>query len=216
MEKQLCKDAPYLRAAKEAEALLNQAVIEWDGLFETLKNRLDDAGDAHLFSQIEFLMELEDVRGHIRQDLDKLQQCHLEIQGAFDARKIPMEDQKPMQERIDDVAAVLKKAGPVLEEMDGNLAELYAQLLDEAQAQIDELQDKLTQARQEQGAAARDEWDLDSEMELRELRDLLENLKETRLNADPAITEDEDSILQILDSQVITCDNALSIYEASP
>jgi hypothetical protein len=194
-----------MSSIEDAKLILNNILAQWDHFSTRLQNMKEEELEMDLFSQIDFLSQMDEVRAALSSDIPQLEKHLVEMKEQKD--RISLFKKEALQ--------VLQHVKSKLEIAEEYYEEAAEEVLSRCEDRINELIDQILEHRQKT-ASLKEQigLEMDEENELRELRDSLEMYREIRL--EDIGDETGDPIIDQLDSQMIACDTALLIDESSP
>jgi hypothetical protein len=138
----------------------------------------------------------------------------LEELNQIDEDTLTSEEKEQAHSLDQEIGEVMSQIEPGLETAWDTYDDIAEKILRRSQDRVNELVDIILEQRQ-RADSSHDSINLalDEENELRELRDSLEAYREIRLET--VDEEEDDPILDQLDSQIVACDSALLIDESS-
>lgn len=193
-------------SVKEAKLLLSTILNGWDEFSTRLQNIKGEELEVDLFSQIDFLSQLDEVQGTISSQMIQLEKLLSELkEHAPSTEDLPFK--KESQQVLKDIQSKLTLA-------EESYREIAEEVLHRSEDRINELTDKILEHHQDlDSSKRRTGLELDEENELRDLRDSLESYREIRM--ENVLNGVGDPILDQLDSQMLASDSALLIDESS-
>jgi predicted nucleic acid-binding Zn-ribbon protein len=193
-------------SVKEAKLLLSTILNGWDEFSTRLKNMKEKELEVDLFSQIDFLSQLDEVQGTISSQMIQLEK-HLSEMKEHAPSTEDLSFKKESQQVLKDIQSKLTLA-------EESYREIAEEVLHRSEDRINELTDKILEHHQDlERSKKRSGLELDEENELRDLRDSLESYREIRM--ENILNGVGDPILDQLDSQMLASDSALLIDESS-
>ncbi|MBS0647597.1 MAG: hypothetical protein JSS10_00055 [Verrucomicrobia bacterium] len=195
-----------MNSREEAKLLLSTILNSWDEFSTRLKNMKGEDLEIDLFSQIDFLAQLDEVQGTISMQMMQLEKHLFEM----NEKRLSKEDLSFKKES----QQVLKNIQSKLTIAEESYREIAEEVLRRSEDRINELTDKILEHHQTlEASKRRTGLELDEENELRGLRDSLESYREIRMES--VLNEAGDPIIDQLDSQMLASDSALLIDESS-
>ena len=194
---------------EEVKLLISSILTEWDTFSTHLQNMKEEEIEHNLFTQIDFLSQMDEAKAILSKQLFELEKYLQESN-----QNAPTKEEIPLLASLNKEAEeVLNHIKPKLKIAQDSYEEVSEEILRHSEDRIDELVNQILERRETKNSSLDIDLGLDEENELRELRDSLETYKEIRL--ENIEEEAGDPILDQLDSQIVACDNALLIDESS-
>jgi hypothetical protein len=196
---------------EDAKLLLNNILSEWDHFSTHLQNLTKEELKDDLFSQIDYLTQLEEVNARISAQLSEFEERLEKINTSGKSCLSKEESLKSDLLNLESLQ-ILKLIQPKLQMAEETYNEMAEEVLGRSQDLINHLVDKILEHPQ-RGVSLKDKigLELDEEIQLRELEDSLGAYKESRLEN---MKEEDDLIIDQIDSQMLACSEALQTNES--
>ncbi len=196
---------------KEAGVRLKNVQADWSFIRETLDvDENDEERSQDLFSQIQFLADKDEARKRLETDISQIESIHTTLlsldPNSFSENGVFLFNQFCLH--LDILQQDLNTKAQAVDDLETARAEAT---LKRCITRINVLIDSIFQLRKMSSLKEALNFDLDPEMELNELRNSLEEYKATRSN----LKVPPDPVLDVLESTIVECDNALLIDESS-